>query len=110
MDVDHIVSRKAYQIFITKAFTRISRKEVNGLLQAAPSIVIPAEVHQKYSETYGGRNSRAKQHEDATDLRKAVDSNLDALKPGLIKYGFSEVEVETARQQLHQLHIEKGIY
>ncbi|MCE1116643.1 MULTISPECIES: S-type pyocin domain-containing protein [Pseudomonas] len=110
MDVDHIVSRRAYQIFLSESEPRLSLREKKELLEKAPSIVIPAEVHRKFSETYGGRNSLAKQLQDASDLRSAVDSNLDALKPGLLEYGFSESQIEHARQQLHEFHVERGMY
>lgn len=110
MDVDHIVSRRAYQIFLSESEPGLSLSEKKELLEKAPSIVIPAEVHRKFSETYGGRNSLAKQLQDASDLRSAVDSNLDALKAGLLEYGFSESQIEHARQQLHKLHVERGMY
>ncbi|MDD2150443.1 hypothetical protein NPS52_07320 [Pseudomonas putida] len=110
MDVDHIVSRKAYEIFLTENYPDLSPEEIKGLLEAAPSIVIPAEVHRKFSETYGGRNNAAKQRKDASDLRAAVDSNMDALKPGLLEHGYSDAEIENARRQLHTHHQQKGLY
>lgn len=110
MDVDHIVSRRAYQIAMLKIAPDLTAREIKALLEAAPSVVIPAEVHRKFSETYGGRNSAAKQLNDASDLRQAVDSNMNALMPGLLEYGFSEAEIEAAKQSLHDLHAEKGIY
>lgn len=110
MDVDHIVSRKAYEIFLTENYPELSPEDIKSLLEAAPSIVIPAEVHRKFSETYGGRNNAAKQYKDASDLRSAVDSNMDALKPGLLEYGYSDAEIENARRQLHAQHQQKGLY
>ncbi|MGR6455113.1 S-type pyocin domain-containing protein [Pseudomonas plecoglossicida] len=110
MDVDHIVSRKAYQRFLIRSYPGLEQKNVKALLEAAPSIVIPAEVHRKYSQTYGGRNTKARQIKDASDLRAAVDNNVDALKPGLVEYGFSELQIEESRQQLHALHQRKGLY
>jgi len=32
------------------------------------------------------------------------------LKPGLLEYGFSDDGIEVARQQLHALHQQKGMY
>ncbi len=110
MDVDHIVSRRAYQIFLMKTNQKIDARALKDALMTAPSIVIPAAVHRKYSETYGGRNSPGKQSRDASDLRQAVDSNLDALKSGLLEYGFTEQAIESARQKLHALHEQKGLY
>jgi hypothetical protein len=76
----------------------------------APSIAIPTAVHRKYSETYGGRNNARKQAADAFDLRMAVDTNFDALKPGLIESGFSESEIELGRDLLHKLSNDQGWY
>ncbi|WP_238349273.1 hypothetical protein [Pseudomonas putida] len=109
MDVDHIVSRKAYLRFLSVDRPHLKAHEIKKLLESAPSIVIPTEVHRKYSETYGGRNSRSKQEHDASDLRAAVDSNLNALKPGLLEYGFTEDDIEQARQQLLALHDGLGL-
>lgn len=110
MDVDHIVSRKAYERFLIKNNPRLSGREIKALLEAAPSIVIPAEVHRKFSQTYGGRNTAARQIKDASDLRAAVDNNMDALKPGLLEFGCSDIDIENARQQLHALHQQLGLY
>ncbi|WP_328342470.1 S-type pyocin domain-containing protein [Pseudomonas monteilii] len=110
MDVDHIVSRKAYETFLSLFQEELDPIEIKRFLEAAPSIVIPTEVHRKYSETYGGRNTRIKQERDASDLRAAVDSNMNALKPGLLAFGFAENEIEEARRQLHTLHEQRGLY
>jgi hypothetical protein len=74
------------------------------------SVAISARVHQKYSETYGGRNTKAKQAQDAADLRAAVDNNFDAIKRGLLEEGLSESDIEAAREQLHRLSKEQGSY
>ncbi|PSS57376.1 S-type pyocin domain-containing protein [Pseudomonas sp. BBP2017] len=110
MDVDHIVSRKALEARLKVMYAGITPAQLKVILESAPSIVIPEEVHRKYSETYGGRNTISKQLSDASDLRAAVDNNMNALKPGLLDYGFSEAEIEMARNQLHELHMEKGLY
>ncbi|MNP86113.1 hypothetical protein D3C76_1861620 [compost metagenome] len=67
-------------------------------------------MHQKYSETYGGRNSRAKQIRDAADLRAAVDSNFNAIKPYLLEESYSDTDLEAARADLHKLNQEQGWY
>ncbi len=73
-------------------------------------VAIPTRVHQKYSETYGGRNIKEKQARDAENLRTAVDSNFDAIKPGLLEEGLPETEIEASRAELHKLHEEQGWY
>ncbi|KWT11713.1 hypothetical protein CFBP3846_00444 [Pseudomonas syringae pv. avii] len=111
LDIDHIVSRQALKKYILDTFPdKADFRFLFDVLQRAPSIAIPARVHQRYSETYGGRNTRAKQALDSSDLRAAVNSNLDAIKPGLLEDGFLETEIEVAREKLHRLNIEQGWY
>ncbi|UQS88324.1 hypothetical protein M5C90_21770 [Pseudomonas chlororaphis subsp. piscium] len=88
----------------------ITERQIQDFLRKAPSIAIPRIVHQKYSETYGGRNTKLQQAKDAADLRTAVDTNLDATKPYLLEEGFSEEQIETARTDLHNLHQKQGWY
>lgn len=47
---------------------------------------------------------------DAADLRAAVDSNLNAIKPYLLDEGFTDEQIETARTDLHNLHQQQGWY
>lgn len=110
MDIDHIPAQRVLEATLRDAFTGMTTKEINDALRAAPSIAIPAHVHQKYSETYGGRSTKAKQAQDAADLRAAVDSNFDAIKRGLLEEGFAEADIEAAREQLHTLNKEQGWY
>lgn len=110
MDVDHIVSRKALERRLRKIYAGATVVQLKVALESAPSVVIPEEIHRKYSETYGRRNSVEQQIKDASDLRAAVDANIDTLKPGLLDYGFSESDIESARQKLHELHSQKGHY
>jgi hypothetical protein len=73
--------------------------------------VVGQQVDEKrQGETYGGRNTKAKQAQDAADLRAAVDNNFDAIKRGLLEEGLSESDIEAAREQLHRLSKEQGWY
>lgn len=110
LDIDHIPAQRVLEATLRDAFTGMTTKEINDALRAAPSIAIPAHVHQKYSETYGGRSTKSKQAQDAADLRAAVDSNFDAIKRGLLEEGFAEADIEAAREQLHTLNKEQGWY
>lgn len=47
------------------------------------TIAIPAEVHRVSSETYGQRNSHARQVADASDLAAAARSNVKAIQRAL---------------------------
>lgn len=110
LDIDHIASRKALEMFILRQNPRIELWELRDRLSKAPSIAIPTEVHRKFSETFGGRNTSAKQYQDSLDIKAAVDSNIDAIKPGLIEYGLLEANIEAARDSLHDLNREQGWY
>ncbi len=110
LDIDHIPSQRVLEATLYRLDGEMDPREIQDYLQRAPSIAIPARVHQKYSETYGGRNTKAKQVQDSADLLTAVDSNFDAIKPGLLEEGFAEADIEAARDQLHTLIKEQGWY
>ncbi|EGB1675851.1 pyocin, partial [Escherichia coli] len=78
--------------------------------QDVAAIVIPKEVHQKMSETYGGRNTPAQIDLDSRNLRAAADRNLDAIKPALKEHGATEGQIEAARTKLHELNSKMGLY
>jgi len=73
-------------------------------------VAIHKEVHQKISETYGGRNTPAQIELDSRNLRAAVDRNLDTIKPALKEYGATESQIEAARTKIHKLNSEMGLY
>ena len=110
LDIDHMPSQRALREYVVAIDPRILPDDLKKILKNAPSIAIPREAHQKYSETYGGRNTKAKQIMDAADLRAAVDSNLNAIKPYLLDEGFTDEQIETARTDLHNLHQQQGWY
>lgn len=110
LDIDHIVSRKALELYIRRELRHFSVEEIRSALSKAPSIAIPAHVHRKFSETYGGNNTKDKQYEDSLNLKGAVDSNIDALKPGLLEYGLKEADIELAREKIHTLNKIQGWY
>ncbi|MFV0455809.1 MAG: S-type pyocin domain-containing protein [Pseudomonas sp.] len=110
LDIDHIPAQKVLEWHMRGNFDGLSRRQIRDYLRNAAGIAIPARVHQKHSETYGGRNTKAKQAQDAADLRAAVDSNFDAIRPGLLEEGYAEADIEAARSQLHQLNQEQGWY
>lgn len=74
------------------------------------AIVIPKDVHQKISETYGGRNSPAQIEMDSKNLRAALERNLDAIKPALKENGATEGQLEEARAKMHKLNSDMGLY
>lgn len=110
MHVDHIPSQAALRRFLKGINPDISAREIQEYLKNAASVAIPARTHQQYSETYGGRNSASRQDKDAQDLRAAVDSNLSALQPYLLKDGYSQTDIEAVRTKMHDINQKQGWY
>lgn len=108
--LDHIPSQKALELYLEVNFPHFTSAEIREAVKNAASVAIPAKVHQKYSETYGGRNNSSRQTRDATDLRSAVESNFNAIKPYMLEEGYSESDLEAARASLHKLNQEQGWY
>ncbi|WP_338919019.1 S-type pyocin domain-containing protein [Pseudomonas silesiensis] len=110
LDIDHIPSRRALEEYLLENFNDMTPRERRGYVQKAPSIAIPSEIHRKFSETYGGRNSASKRTTDASNLEQAVDKNFDAIKSGLLEAGLDEGSIEAGRERLHALHKKQGWY
>ncbi len=110
MDIDHIPSKGALRKYLLDNHPELKRHHIDIALKMGAAIAIPKRVHQKYSETYGGRNSIAKKAQDASDLEMAVDSNFDAQAPGLKEEGYTDEQLNKAREELHRLNKEQGWY
>ncbi|MBX8483538.1 S-type pyocin domain-containing protein [Pseudomonas cichorii] len=110
LHVDHMPSQAATRRYLEANFRTISAKQIEDYLNKIASIAIPAKVHQKFSETYGWRNTKVRQNLDAGDLRAAVESNFDAIKPYMREEGFTESELEAARAQMHKTNEDQGWY
>ncbi len=111
MDIDHIPSKAALLRAAEEMIGRpLSSDEKAAIIKSGASVAIPREIHQKCSETYGGRNKEAKQIDDAKDLKSAVDSNFNAIKECLKNNGYIEEELEKARSELHKLNKQNGWY
>ncbi|MCT8350211.1 S-type pyocin domain-containing protein, partial [Photorhabdus temperata] len=110
MDIDHIPSKAALRKYLSDNHPELKRHHIDIALKMGAAIAIPKRVHQKYSETYGGRNSVAKKAQDASDLEMAVDNNFDAQAPGLKEEGYTDEQLNKAREELHRLNKEQGWY
>ena len=109
-EADHIPSSAAVKAHLKRMYPKLSPGQLEEYAQDVASIVIPKEVHQKISETYGGRNNTDQIERDSQNLRAAVDKNLDAIKPALKEYGATEAQIEVARTKLHSLNDGMGLY
>ncbi|WP_256352345.1 hypothetical protein [Pseudomonas yamanorum] len=109
LHLDHMPSRAALTHYLRK-LRKLSSDEIYTVMKSVASIAIPAHIHQKYSETYGWRNTKTKQQLDARYLRGAVDSNFDAIKPYMLENGFSNADIEEARTKMHKTNEDQGWY
>lgn len=110
---DHMPSQAAIEEYLKSLDPDMDQGLIKSLKKDVASIIIPASVHRKHSETYGGRNNRdgrLKVINDSKDLRRAVDSNFNAIKPYLLDEGFSDFELEQARERMHEINIKYGWY
>ncbi|WP_145594048.1 S-type pyocin domain-containing protein [Yersinia aleksiciae] len=109
-EADHMPSRASVELYYETEYPELSEKDIKALSDNVASIVIPKEIHQKVSETYGGRNKSEQIEVDARNLRVALDRNLDAIKPALKEYGATEGQIEAARAKMHKLNDSMGLY
>ena len=107
---DHMPSAAAIERYLLETFPGLTSSEIGGLKKDVAALIIPASVHQKCSETYGGRNTSSQIEKDSKDLKKAVDSNFDMVKKCLLDEGYDNAEIERARQEMHQVNKEQGWY
>lgn len=109
-EADHMPSRAAVEAYLSELYPDVAPKDISKLSDDVAAIVIPKEVHQKLSETYGGRNTPAQIDLDSRNLRAALDRNMDAIKPALKEHGATEGQIEAARAKMHKLNSEIGLY
>ncbi|MCA6221701.1 S-type pyocin domain-containing protein, partial [Photorhabdus antumapuensis] len=111
MDIDHIPSKAALKIYLAGKYGhKLSGDQLEAILKEGVAIAIPKRIHQKYSETYGGRNSLTRKLQDASDLKTAVDSNFNAQLPALREEGYTDEQLSKALEELHRLNKEQGWY
>jgi RHS repeat-associated protein len=101
LSADHIPSFAALKADAERQLGRqLTSVEAKTLRSQSLTIVYETQIHQTTSRTYGGRNNRQQIQQDASNLYEAVKKDIDALKPGLIKAGFSEQEINEASSKL----------
>ena len=103
-------SAAAVKTYLRRKYPHLKETEIQELSLLVAAIVVPKDMHQKISETYGGRNTPAQIDLDSQNVRAAVDRNLDAIKPALKKHGATESQIEAARAKIHQLNRNMGLY
>jgi uncharacterized Zn-binding protein involved in type VI secretion len=109
-EADHMPSRAAVEAYLLRQNPNLKRDQLRELSDNVAAVIVPKEVHQRISETYGGRNSKRRVETDALNLRSAVDSNIDAMKDALKEQGVLDEQIETARKRIHHLNAMSGLY
>ena len=94
LDRDHVPSKAALQEaarnIIDEYKIQLSDEQIASLFgkgsnpgliaKEGETIAIPKSVHQKVSDTYGGRNTQTKIDNDADDLQKAAEKDTKAIE------------------------------
>lgn len=109
-EADHMPSAAAVRAYLKANAPEMLPDDIDMVIHGVAAIVVPKEIHQQLSETYGGRNTPAQIEQDSKNLRAAVDRNLDAVKRALKEHGATESQIEVAREKLHRLNSEIGLY
>ncbi|KMW72158.1 killer protein of pyocin s3 [Photorhabdus luminescens subsp. luminescens] len=107
---DHMPSAAAVREHLKRIYPDASKREIMDMSKDAAAIIIPAEVHQKLSATYGGRNTPSQIEQDSKDLRSALDRDFNAIKPALKGYGATEEQLEKARLKMHKINQKQRLY
>jgi pyocin large subunit-like protein/uncharacterized Zn-binding protein involved in type VI secretion len=109
-EADHMPSAAAVRVYLKTNAPEMLPDDIDMAIQDVAAIVVPKEIHQRLSETYGGRNTPAQIEQDSKNLRAAVDRNLNAVKQALKKHGATESQIEAAKKKLHRLNNDMGLY
>lgn len=107
---DHMPSAAAVKASLKRRYPNLKPKQLEELSKDVASIIVPAEVHRKISETYGGRNTPQQVEEDSWELKSAVDRNFEAIRPTLKEYGVTDIQLDKAKAQMHQINQRQGLY
>ncbi|PLR51528.1 S-type pyocin domain-containing protein [Chimaeribacter arupi] len=109
-EADHMPSAAAVKAYLKANYPDMTPEDIELASQDVAAIVIPKEIHQTLSETYGGRNTAAQIERDSRNLRAALDRNLDAIKPALKDHGATDAQIEAVKAKMHKLNSEMGLY
>ncbi|WP_242080465.1 S-type pyocin domain-containing protein [[Pantoea] beijingensis] len=107
---DHMPSAAAVRAFLRREYPDAKPAEIDRMAKDVASIIIPADIHQKLSATYGGRNSPTQIQQDSRDLRAAVERDIETIRPELKQRGVTDSQIDEAKAEMHQLNQEQGLY
>lgn len=107
---DHMPSAAAVRAFLRREYPDAKPAEIDRMAKDVASIIIPGDIHQKLSATYGRRNSPTQIQQDSRDLRAAVDRDIVTIRPALKERGVTDRQIDEAKAKMHQLNQEQGLY
>jgi uncharacterized Zn-binding protein involved in type VI secretion len=107
---DHMPSAAAVRAYLRREFPDAKPAEIDRMAKDVASIIIPADIHQKLSATYGRRNNPAQIQQDSRDLRAAVERDIETIRPALKERGVTDSQIIEAKAKMHQLNQEQGLY
>src|SRR5690606_27547826 len=101
MTPDHIPSFASVRQAVEDSGVELSQAQIKALRDNTNCVVVKTCDHQSFSRTYGGRNNQNQIQADANDLRRAADADLDTWEPVWRENGWSDVDIQRARQEVH---------
>ena len=107
---DHMPSAAAVRAFLRREYPDAKPSEIDRMAKDVAAIIIPAEVHQNLSATYGGRNNPAQIQQDSKNLRAALERDIETIRPALKECGLTDGQIDEAKAKMHQLNHEQGLY
>jgi len=111
MTPDHIPSFAALKKNLENILGRdLDPTELTQLRNEGTSLLYETSLHQKFSRTYGFRNTAEQIADDALDLFKAAQKDMDALRTPLKNSGMRDADIEKAFELIHQMNRKKGLY
>ena len=103
MSADHIPSFAALKANVESQLGRqLTSFEITELRNTSLTLVYNTRIHQTMSRTYAGRNNATQIIQDMKNLKEAVINDIKALKPSLLKEGFTEEQITNAEKVLIQ--------
>ena len=111
MTPDHIPSFAALRKNLeTKLGRPLEPLEAAELRKGGTSLLYETNLHEQFSRTYGGRNTASQITEDASDLFKAAQKDMDALRQPLLDSGVKLEDINKSFELIHEMNIKKSIY
>ena len=111
MTPDHIPSFAATRKHLeTKLGRTLNADELAKLNNEGTTILYETTIHQRYSRTYGGRNSSEQILNDSQNLFEAAKKDMEVLRKPLLESGASEADINRAFELIHEMNKQKGLY